>query len=135
MGVLEEVGLPSTRLQLGVPMSALRSEQGGTDNVRGLAGLGVSFAVHHFHGTPEDLASLDELPVSVARLAPSLVQRQAKDADPASLVAKAVTDLIAQIHLTGASVTVDDLQTRVQVNWWHQSGADNATGPVFAQLL
>jgi diguanylate cyclase (GGDEF)-like protein/PAS domain S-box-containing protein len=133
--VIEEAGLPPTRLQLGVPMSALRADHGGTDNVRGLAGVGVSLAVHHFHGTPEDLAYLDELPISVARLAPSLVQRQAKDADPVSLMAKAVIDLIGQIHLAGASVTVDDLQTRVQVNWWHQSGADSATGPVFAQLL
>lgn len=130
--VLDDTGMPPARLQLGVPTAGLHDNHGAADNLRGLAGVGVVLVAHHFRGTPEDLACLEDLPVRVVRLAPSLVRRQAHRPDPESLVAKAVSDLVALVHLAGATVTVDDLHTRAQANWWHQAGADTATGPLFA---
>jgi diguanylate cyclase (GGDEF)-like protein/PAS domain S-box-containing protein len=130
---LEDSKIGATRLQLGLPSAALRGPRGAADNLVALAGTGVTIAVHHFAGAPEDLAQLEDLPIDVVRVAPALVRRLAQQPGQDSLVARSATHLMALVHLAKATVTVDDLQTRTQAIWWHMAGADTATGPVFTR--
>lgn len=130
--VLQDTGLPPARLRIGMPMVELLADRGATDNLRGLVAIGMRVAVHHFGGTPEDVAHLEELPVHAVRLSPSLVRRQAQHCGRGSLLVKAVTELIELVHQIAATVVVDDLRTRTQATWWRRAGADTATGPLFA---
>jgi EAL domain-containing protein (putative c-di-GMP-specific phosphodiesterase class I) len=103
------------------------------DNVNRLVDAGVLIAVHGLGGRPEDLAYLEDLPVSAVRLTAHLGRPPTQRSGPGPLVAKATRDLITLVHLAAATVTVDGIQTRQQATWWLRAGADAATGPLFAQ--
>jgi diguanylate cyclase (GGDEF)-like protein/PAS domain S-box-containing protein len=129
---LDRTGLPPGQLRLAMPAAELLADQGhAADNLRLLADAGVQTAVHEFGSLPGDLACLEDLPVHAVRLAPRLVRRQARQAVRDTLTAKAATQLATFVHATGATMTVDGIQAAPQADWWHRTGADTATGPLF----
>jgi EAL domain-containing protein (putative c-di-GMP-specific phosphodiesterase class I) len=86
--------------------------------------------VHDFGGNPAEVVALPDLPLHEVSLSRRLV-KQARATSRTSLVTKALTNLISLIHEAGATVSVDDLRTKPETDWWREAGADTATGPLF----
>lgn len=115
-------GLPAERLQVSVP-AGLATLVPAARNLTGLADAGAAVAVHDFRG---EVTVLSDVPVHAVRLAPALVRRSAE-----RVVARALRDMIALVHGTGAMVAVDGIRTESEADWWRDAGADLATGPLF----
>jgi diguanylate cyclase (GGDEF)-like protein/PAS domain S-box-containing protein len=126
---LNDTGLPPERLQLGMPVPELLTEYGhAAENLRFLAEAGIRTAIHDVGNLAADLIVLEELPIRAVRLSPRLISRAGRS----TLTAKAVTDLAALVHSAEATLTVGGIHSQPQANWWHRTGADVATGPLFS---
>jgi diguanylate cyclase (GGDEF)-like protein len=119
---VERSGLPAERLQVSVP-AALATRAPTARNLTGLAEAGAAVAVHDFRG---EVTVLSDVPVHAVRLAPALVRRSAE-----RVMGRALRDMIALVHETGAVVSVDDIHTECEADRWRDAGADLATGPLF----
>lgn len=127
--VVLDLGLP--RLRLALPAAEVfDGRPQAVDNLTALAKAGVSMAVHDFHGGPAEVVRLPDLPVGSVSLAPRLVA-QARALGRKTLVREAMSGLVALVHQAGATVSVDDVRTEPEVDWWHRAGADSASGPLF----
>lgn len=124
--VLDDTGLPASRLTVGVPVSAL-AEFDAVENLTVLAELGVGTALDDFGLGPDDLAMASELPVRSVRVARRLVGRQARGG------ADYLADLVPLARQAGVQVLVDGVETEDQVRWWHAAGAVAGTGPLFGE--
>ncbi|TDV52062.1 EAL domain-containing protein [Actinophytocola oryzae] len=131
LDTLAEVSLPPARLRLAMPAPEVfdgRSQ--AVDNLKALTKAGVRTAVHDFTGAPSDVVRLPDLSLNTVSLAPRLVA-QARTIGTKSLVTRAFSNLTALVHDAGATVSVDDLRSEPEVDWWRHAGADTATGPMF----
>jgi diguanylate cyclase (GGDEF)-like protein len=122
--IVRRSGFPPDRLQVSVPASLAAN-----DPVARLADAGVAVAVHDFGGGAADVTCLSDVPVRAVRLAPDLVRRVAEP-----LVGHAVRDLVALVHLAGATVVVDGVGSDAEADRWREAGADVATGRLPANL-
>ncbi|GGM33656.1 signal transduction protein [Longimycelium tulufanense] len=121
----------ASRLWIGMPVSALRDEQGeARDNLQVLAATGVNTYLHGFGLGYEDLACMEDLPARAVEIAPDLVQRLARN--PGTVVERAVRDLVPLVREHGAGVLVDGIETEQQAEWWTRLGVDALRGPLFA---
>lgn len=128
---LERAGLTADCLRIGMPVSALRTDQDeAADNLNVLSDLGVGIAILGCSGAGA-VAHLEDLPIDAVELAPHLVQR-VTDRGTDSAVARAVPPLVHLMQTCGAQVIVRNLNTPHQATWWHRAGADIAQGPYFA---
>lgn len=133
LGTLSDGSLPTNRLRLAMPAAEVfDGRPQAMANLTALAKAGVRTAVHDFGGNPAEVVALPELPLHEVSLAPRLVE-QARATSRTSLVTKALTNLISLIHEAGATVSVDDLRTKPETDWWREAGADTATGPLFPE--
>lgn len=133
LGVLDETAMPADQLQLAMPAPEVFDGRARTmDNLSSLAAAGVRTAVHDFGGDPAEIVRLAGLPLRAVALTARLVT-QARGATRKSLVAKALTSLAKMVHEAGAVVTVDDIRSRQEADWWRGVGADTATGPLFPE--
>lgn len=126
-GLLASVGqsrLPVERLQVSVPAGLAAGTAAG--NLTRLAEAGVAVAVHDFGGAAGDVLCLSDLPVHAVRLAPGLVRRSAE-----RIAGRALRDMVALAHEAGATVVVDGISTAAEADWWRETDADIATGPLF----
>ncbi|MCK2244023.1 MULTISPECIES: bifunctional diguanylate cyclase/phosphodiesterase [unclassified Crossiella] len=130
--VVNDTGLPSEQLRLGIPVAALASPM-AVDNLTDLADSGVRITLDDFGSATGEIEYLEDLPVSAVRVSRSLVARQA--AQPASLTSKALRELVATAQLAGATVLVDGVHTQTQADWWRAVGAESATGDLFTADL
>jgi EAL domain-containing protein (putative c-di-GMP-specific phosphodiesterase class I) len=48
-------------------------------------------------------------------------------------VARSLTTLAESVHECGATLSVDDIRSAPEAAWWRRTGADTATGPLFAE--
>lgn len=128
---LDSAGLTSARLRIGLPMSALSTEEDEpADNLHVLSDLGVGIAMLGCSGAGA-LAHLEDLPIDTVELAPHLVAR-VTDRGADSAVARAVPPLVQLVRGCGASVIARTIHTPDQATWWRRAGADLAQGPYFA---
>jgi diguanylate cyclase (GGDEF)-like protein len=131
LDTLTDVSLPPSRLRMAMPATEVfDGRPQALDNLTALAKAGVTTAVHDFRGDPTEVVRLPDLPLRAVSLDPRLVA-QARSATRKPLLANAFKTLTALVHEAGATVSVDDLRTEPEKEWWLQAGADTATGPLF----
>lgn len=131
LGVLDEAAMPAGRLQVAMPATEIFDGRARTmDNLSSLAAAGVDMAVHNFGGDTSEVVRLAGLPLKAVALTARLVS-QARGMSRKSLVAKALTGLATMVHEAGAVVSVDDIRSKQEADWWRGIGADTATGPLF----
>jgi EAL domain-containing protein (putative c-di-GMP-specific phosphodiesterase class I) len=134
--IVRDCELPTGRLRLGLPAGAFGEHREETaDNGRLLSRSGISVGLQDFGGTVDDLACLEDFPVSAVRLAPTLVERLAHGPVEESLAARAARNLMETARLAGASVLVSDVKTSDQADWWRQAGCELAGGPLFGAAV
>jgi diguanylate cyclase (GGDEF)-like protein/PAS domain S-box-containing protein len=130
LNILAEDGLRPRRLRLGVPVRVLRTDRPEpAENLRVLAEEGISIALHGFDGAATDVAYLEDLPVEAVRIGQSTAADQVTR--DSTLLDTALTDLVAMVHKSGRTVSVDGVDTPEQARWWRQAGADTALGRHF----
>jgi diguanylate cyclase (GGDEF)-like protein/PAS domain S-box-containing protein len=123
---LHETAVGPARLQLAMPASPLFATEGrAAANLKALADAGIQTTVYSPDFLPADPAFLAELPVRAVRTS------QGRGTTRHPLMARIATDLVTVLHTAGAAVIVDNIETRQQATWWHHTGADAATGPLF----
>lgn len=127
-GVLADTGLAPSSLRLGVTGRVLFAGRGETaDNLEVLAEGGVGVELEEFTGSPEDLLRvLDGLPVRAVRIG------QSPAAGPGTAVARALVGVLGVVRDAGIGLTATGVTTPEQARWWRDSGADTASGPLFA---
>ena len=114
-----------------MPASVLLADRGESiDNFQMLADNGIATGVHEFGSAAGHIECIEDLPATWVRIEPRLVARQASGRS--ALIDQTLRDLIAVAGLAGAEVTVDEILSRAQADWWRSAGADHALGP-FAQ--
>ncbi|MCE7006299.1 EAL domain-containing protein [Kibdelosporangium philippinense] len=114
------------QLTVGFPSKAVRSPE-AVDNLKVLADMGVRTMLDDFGTAPEELASLEDVPVECVRFSRRIVERQAESAVGAPLTA-ALTTLVPLVHRSGARVVVDGVHTESQAHWWRMADADFVIG-------
>ena len=92
------------------------------DNLTVLARMGVQTAIDDFGLGPLDFGQLaSELPVQAVRVARGLVETRSPY----------VAALLPLVRERGVAVAVDGISSAEQASWWHDAGADFATGDHF----
>ncbi|MBP2320251.1 diguanylate cyclase (GGDEF)-like protein/PAS domain S-box-containing protein [Kibdelosporangium banguiense] len=128
--VLRETGVAPERLSLGMPVRALLAGRGeAMDNLKLLAENGIQTVAIEFGGTPGDMVCVEDLPLKAIRVARWLVDREPV---PGSPVTHAMLDMASLVHLAGAQVIVDGVNSKEQADWWRAAGADLAQGSLFS---
>lgn len=131
LDTLSEVSMPTGLLRLAMPAREIfDGRPQSLDNLTALAKAGVRTAVHDFAGDPSEVVRLPDLPLRTVSLSPRLVA-QARATSGKPLMTRAVTNLTALVHEAGATISVDDLRSEPEVEWWRNAGADTASGPLF----
>jgi diguanylate cyclase (GGDEF)-like protein/PAS domain S-box-containing protein len=131
--VLAATEIELDRLCLGVPVHVLRGDRAEpVDNVRVLVDEGVDIMLTGF-GAAADLVVLEDLPVRTVRLNERLTTSRAcrSHTKTASLLDRALADLVAVAHQAGGTVAVDGVDTSADADWWRHAGADLALGELF----
>lgn len=129
--ILDATGLPPATLQLGIPVqSLLRDELDAESNLEVLNQMGVQIVLEGFGAFDASLGLVEDHSVQAVRISPCLVVRVA--AQPTSLPARCVTDIVKHVRDMGVSVIVPSVQTEAQAKWWLDLGADIAQGGLFA---
>jgi diguanylate cyclase (GGDEF)-like protein/PAS domain S-box-containing protein len=128
--VLRETGVEPERLSLGIPVRALLADRGeAMDNLKLLAENGIRTVAIEFGGMSGDMVCVEDLPLSAVRVARWLVDREPV---PGSPVTHALLDMASLVHLAGAQVIVDGINSEEQADWWRAAGADLAQGGLFS---
>lgn len=132
--VLDDTGLLPEHLVVGMPVTAVTKPGGkAVHNLAFLAGLGVRTMIDDFGTAPDELTTVEDLPVRAVRVARRLVERRARAAEEGSSVLSTALGVVpALVHGTETTVLVDGVHTREDVDWWRQAGADAALGDYFA---
>jgi EAL domain-containing protein (putative c-di-GMP-specific phosphodiesterase class I) len=102
------------------------------DNIKLLAASGVGIEIDDFGMGAAGLSRLTDLPVRTVTISGALEEGTPRQLDDDSWEARALTDLVALIHQSGASVTVTGVDTADQAEWWRRLAADSAIGRFFA---
>lgn len=121
---LDDTGLRPGQLVVGMPVGALSVNE-AVDNLTVLTDTGVRTALDDIDLGPDDLAAVEDLPVSFVRVARRIVERQARSGSTV------VGTMLPLFQLAGAAVVVDGIDTAEQADWWRRAGADLATGDFF----
>ncbi|MFC6093015.1 diguanylate cyclase domain-containing protein [Saccharothrix lopnurensis] len=117
---LDETGLPAPDLTLAMPTHAVASNSTAADNLDALAGLGVRAALDGFRLAPEELPLVEDLPIAVVRLSPTLTRHRHIDA---------AAHLVPLLRDAGAEVAVDGIASAAEARAWSTRGAALFTGP------
>jgi diguanylate cyclase (GGDEF)-like protein/PAS domain S-box-containing protein len=132
--VLEETGLPPTKLQLELTESAIMgTADEPLDALRVLSDMGVRIAIDDFGTGYSNLAYLRHLPVKELKIAGSFVEglRAADRTDPVD--AQIVATLVTLAHALGLTVTAEGVETPAQAERLRRIGCDSGQGWLFAR--
>lgn len=121
---LNVTALRADRLVVAVPVGVVGVPE-VAENVSVLAEMGVRTALDDFGLGPDDLAAVQDHPVRSVRVARRLVERQSREQSDH------VAALMPAVRETGVVIAVDGIRTAAEAAWWHDAGADLATGPHF----
>jgi EAL domain-containing protein (putative c-di-GMP-specific phosphodiesterase class I) len=122
---LRQHPMPAGTLELEITESLIMHNFDRTIEVmRGLAALGVSFAVDDFGTGHSSLAYLKRLPIDRLKIDRSFVQDLAIDPDDATICAS-VINLAHSLHLT---TVAEGVETQAQLDWLRARGCDELQG-------
>ncbi|MGB9279601.1 MAG: EAL domain-containing protein [Pseudonocardiaceae bacterium] len=128
VSALTQTGCAAEYVQLGIPISALDAEpEAAGDNVQVLADMGVSVALLGFSGLA-DLVHLEDLPVRMVAITPTVVQRVVHPPGDGSAVARAVPSVFHLLHDCGVTIIVRGIDTHGEADWSESVGADIGQG-------
>jgi diguanylate cyclase (GGDEF)-like protein/PAS domain S-box-containing protein len=135
--VLTETGLAPSGLELRAPVAAIRTvtgelvDEGGgqaEDNLRVLTELGVRAGLYDFGGGIRGLRCVEDLSVSVLRIAQPVSHQLA--GDPSRILSQAAQALVHVIRSAGVDV-VAPVDSAEQAADWARTGANWAIGAPF----
>jgi diguanylate cyclase (GGDEF)-like protein/PAS domain S-box-containing protein len=122
---LRQHPMPAGTLELEITESLIMHNFDRTIEVmRGLAALGVSFAVDVLGTGHSSLAYLKRLPIDRLKIDRSFVQDLAIDPDDATICAS-VINLAHSLHLT---TVAEGVETQAQLDWLRARGCDELQG-------
>lgn len=136
--VLAETELPSGRLEIRAPVTAIRTaigdlagEGGGQaeDNLRVLAEIGVRIGLHDFAGGIGELRCVADLPVCTVRIAAPISQQVADD--PSRILSQTAQALVHIVRGAGIDVVGYPVDCSDQAACWPWVGANWAVGKLF----
>jgi diguanylate cyclase (GGDEF)-like protein/PAS domain S-box-containing protein len=134
--VLDAGDVDPTWLRLCIPLEAISGDnEEARDNVRYLNSRGIKTSLHSFHGSPEELRLLRELPVDAVRLADELVEivHTADSADVPEV--QAIHGLVPLIRACGARLWVGQVDTEEQARIWRGMDCEVGAGALFGDPL
>ncbi|PKW19283.1 putative bifunctional diguanylate cyclase/phosphodiesterase [Saccharopolyspora spinosa] len=134
--VLDACEVDATWLRLCMPLAAVRGDnEEARDNVRYLNSRGIKTSLHSFHGSPDELRLLRELPIDAVRLADELVDL-VHAADSANLPeVQAIHGLVPLVHACGARLWVRGVDTEEQARIWRGMNCEVGAGALFGDPL
>jgi diguanylate cyclase (GGDEF)-like protein/PAS domain S-box-containing protein len=128
---LDESGLPPTGLWLAVPARVLVDDEGeARENLTVLAAMGVGLALRCVGCASGDLAYAEDWPIREVELAESFVAR-VRSTGKDSLTARSAAALITLAATANISVSIPDIRTEAEADWWRSVGARSGSGPLF----
>ncbi|TDV40001.1 putative bifunctional diguanylate cyclase/phosphodiesterase [Actinophytocola oryzae] len=132
-GIIEDVGIPPTSLQLELTESAIMGTTGEPlEALRRLVDLGVRIAIDDFGTGYSNLAYLRHLPVHSLKIAGSFVEGL-RAGQLESVDAQIVTALVSLAHTLRLDVIAEGVETSEQADLLRRIGADSAQGWLYAK--
>ncbi|WP_223840054.1 putative bifunctional diguanylate cyclase/phosphodiesterase [Saccharopolyspora pogona] len=134
--VLDACEVDATWLRLCLPLAAIRGDnEEARDNVRYLNSRGIKTSLHSFHGSPDELRLLRDLPIDAVLLAGELVDlvHAADNADLPEV--QAIHGLIPLVHACGARLWVRGVDTEEQARIWRGMNCEVGAGTLFGDPL
>jgi len=127
--ILHSSQIDSSRLEFELTETAIMSNLEETDRcMRELTGLGVTFSLDDFGTGYSSFAHLQRLPISTLKVDRSFVQNVTEEEGDATIV-KAMINLAHSLQL---EVIAEGAETREQVAFLRQNGADQVQGFYFS---
>jgi diguanylate cyclase (GGDEF)-like protein/PAS domain S-box-containing protein len=124
----EAGGIAPHLLEIGFDSGAVFEEYGAAqENLEVVAEIGVRTALCGFDGGPRELALLSRSSASSVVLRDPFGGKDEHD----EVVERATGSLIDSLHDLGVTVSVDNVRTDEEADWWAGIGADTAQGPLF----
>ncbi|GHJ43284.1 hypothetical protein Cs7R123_06260 [Catellatospora sp. TT07R-123] len=133
--VLEETGLPASRLRLEITEGTIVHPDGRSVlTLHRLVDLGVSIVIDDFGTGYSNLSYLHQLPASMIKIDRSFVAclcpaEGGVDVTTAEILAA----IISLAHVLGLTVTAEGVEDAVQAEWLQSVGCDSAQGWHFAR--
>jgi len=115
-------------LEVGFDTGAVLEDYGAArDNLEVVADIGVCTALCRFDGGPRELAMLAKSSARSVVLADSFGDKDEHD----EVVEKATVSLVGSLKAMGVAISVDNVRTDAEADWWNEVGVDTAQGPLF----
>jgi len=131
-GILQEVGLEPSRLQLEITESAVMADtEYAADMLRGLKGLGVKIAVDDFGTGYSSLSFLRRFPLDELKIDKEFVDGLGRS-DQDEAIVRLVIDLS---HALGLEAVAEGVETAEQLARLREMGCDQAQGYYFWESL
>ncbi|MDR7302055.1 putative bifunctional diguanylate cyclase/phosphodiesterase [Haloactinomyces albus] len=132
--ILEETGLPPSKLQLELTESAV---MGTADEplgaLRALSRMGVRIAIDDFGTGYSNLTYLRHLPVHELKIAGSFMEGLRETESPDPVNAQIVSTLVDLAHTLGLTVTAEGIETHAQAQRLADIGCETGQGWFFAR--
>jgi EAL domain-containing protein (putative c-di-GMP-specific phosphodiesterase class I) len=131
-GILQEVGLEPSRLQLEITESVVMADtEYAADMLRGLKGLGVKIAVDDFGTGYSSLSFLRRFPLDELKIDKEFVDGLGRS-DQDEAIVRLVIDLS---HALGLEAVAEGVETAEQLARLREMGCDQAQGYYFWESL
>lgn len=131
-GVLDETGLPPSRLKLELTETALfHGTATARQTMMALHGAGIRFALDDFGTGYSSLSLLRQIPVETLKIDKSFVQTMTEDTDSAAIV----NAIIALAHALHMQVVAEGVETREQLIYLRAYRSDHVQGYLMAPPL
>lgn len=131
-GILKEIGLPSSCLELEVTESALmRDIEEGVRTLTSLRSLGIPLSLDDFGTGYSSLSYLKRFPVQKLKIDRSFIKDVTVDPDDESIV----KTIIAIGHSLRMKVVAEGVETKEQTDFLRENGCDEVQGFYFGRPL
>jgi diguanylate cyclase (GGDEF)-like protein len=132
LGVLEDTGLPASRLEIEISeSSAMQNAAVTVATLHELKDIGVRIAIDDFGTGYSSLAYLKRFPIDILKIDQSFVRELPHDPDDAG-IATAVIGLARTLKL---DVVAEGVETRAQMEFLRERGCVRGQGGLFSRAL
>lgn len=129
--ILEEVGLPASRVELEVTESAIIDNQRALNNLNGLRGLGVVLSLDDFGTGYSSLSYLSRLPIQKLKIDRSFVSEVTTESSRMAIIRA----IIAMADALGLVTIAEGIETESEAQFLRQEGCLTAQGYLFSHPL